>query len=1099
MDFNYSLLITFDQLERLTISCFVNQGQRDSVNNNHKTRQEELQARLASKEEFHDAKVAEYIRLSDLFKTKADSEGLRFDEALEVSWCYCPTVPYWIDMYLALFIPNSCIIIHASIIIHLVNLNLQMGELRDRIERGQAEVDMASMDRWDRLARLVVDNTSNVLNSSYGDNYFHAGRSVREIEPEFIDDMEAKVAEFERTTVLRTYPPHPLSNANRPVSAEVTEISAQNPLVSTGMVSANSTEVHMDANETPSAPVQNPPPNANLQQPVPAGVFGSTTAEVHVDAGETPATPVIRHSRPDVMVVEHDNVITEIPGGGVVIDMGASTTTNKKKSPKVRPSKTTASSPTTQILSNDCTTSSTNDSFPVANIPPTETPYERAVFPEGSVASKSPPNPIIIDLFDESDDDIPVDAVSTLTQQSKVSDSGNDNNGNDSNDDGDNNDDNDVNDNNNNDDDNGNDNDDDNGNDNDNDSGNDNDDDGNVSQASSSQMSMGAMEDFINSSTPTPTPTFDERPQASVDATVYEDISDVEEIDDEQSGGNKRVEEDNEVVREDDQGVEVEQMADEGATAADILRAAMEMSDMSDINDSEGMPAYAQSFNDDGVVHFSKKSAPLKRAPTNGIYPITTSVTAQAGFHDRDSLAFAMKVRQQAYTPDDPLLKDPTQKRQSSITDHLNRTTTQPSKSAPIETQSGTVSSSSVPPTKSSPVTQSERRASPEAQDDAISSSSMPLTTSMPANQSSGHMPSETQSGVVSSASVRPSQSNERQSTSGSHQSLQRQSSTSAPRPQQQPSSSNNANHSNPSSTTRQPHQRPQQQQQPSQQRPQQQQQPSQQRPHHQQQQQPSQQRPQQQQPLQQRPQQQQQQPSHQRPSHGVTQPPQRAPLPSNNARSPLKRVADNVPFNFKAPKRPNTSLTPRIEDLPAVRKDGISKKSKTLMGSLNNKMCPYCHTLFLGKKKCLTPREHIITGQCSFIKKNLQESGVNKKCSHCQTEFHYHRGMYEDILDHFKERNHTCLCHICSERHSFADIFSHIANEIVGSFTKGAKCSKCKAVFVSVDDFYSHLTTVHLVKDKNVSVFNKFLFDSHPHYDHFLTALLLTHSKLKI
>ena len=106
---------------------------------------------------------------------------------------------------------------------------------------------------------------------------------------------------------------------------------------------------------------------------------------------------------------------------------------------------------------------------------------------------------------------------------------------------------------------------------------------------------------------------------------------------------------------------------------------------------------------------------------------------------------------------------------------------------------------------------------------------------------------------------------------------------------------------------------------------------------------------------------------------------------------------------------------------------------------------------------------------------------------------------MYEDILDHFKERNHTCLCHICSERHSFADIFSHIANEIVGSFTKGAKCSKCKAVFVSVDDFYSHLTTVHLVKDKNVSVFNKFLFDSHPHYDHFLTALLLTHSKLKI
>ena len=124
MDFNYSLLITFHQLSRFTICCFMNQEQRDSINNNHKTRQEELQALLTSKEEFHDAQLAEYTKLWDLFGKKADGEGLRPDEAFEVSWCYYPTTRDCVAMYLALFMPNSHIIIHASVIIHLLNLNL---------------------------------------------------------------------------------------------------------------------------------------------------------------------------------------------------------------------------------------------------------------------------------------------------------------------------------------------------------------------------------------------------------------------------------------------------------------------------------------------------------------------------------------------------------------------------------------------------------------------------------------------------------------------------------------------------------------------------------------------------------------------------------------------------------------------------------------------------------------------------------------------------------------------------------------------------------------------------------------------------------------
>ena len=64
-----------------------------------------------------------------------------------------------------------------------------------------------------------------------------------------------------------------------------------------------------------------------------------------------------------------------------------------------------------------------------------------------------------------------------------------------------------------------------------------------------------------------------------------------------------------------------------------------------------------------------------------------------------------------------------------------------------------------------------------------------------------------------------------------------------------------------------------------------------------------------------------------------------------------------------------------------------------------------------------------------------MQEIGVNKKCPHCPKQFIYHKGMYEDIICHFAEENHNCLCHICGESHLFSDIFSHISSEILDFF----------------------------------------------------------------
>ena len=789
-----------------------------------------------------------------------------------------------------------------------------MAALRDRIDRGQQDVSVESIERYERLVRLIVDNSFNVLNTDDGEKFFHATPSVRESEPDLISDMEEKIAELERTAMSRQYPERLLStnvgttsSSALSTSAEVAEISAQNPPSNT---------------------------NRPLQTPVPAGVTITTTAEVHVDANQPPvdeviqaasSTPIVNHKEPTVHVVEQDNVITKSKSaaGGVVIDMSGSAAVEKKKSSKVKASNPTVSSPPIQISPDS--TPPTNDSFPSANIPPSGSGYDRAVFPTDVDAERNKKSAAAIDeLFDQSDDDIPMDAVTNLTQKSKARGDGNDSD---------------------------------------------------ESQTSGSQMSEGAAQNFINDGRSTPLE--DETP-----APQYEDISDDEEevgqpksdaeSDGEENGNGDRGDH---VEREEggngsgDGGVsrEEEEEVPESAIAANVLVEAMKMNDMP--TTSENPPNYVQAFADDGDVQFSRKSAPLKMGPRNGVdpakvrdpnlVPITTSVIAAAGFHSRDSHAHAMKVRQEAFTRENPLIKDPEEKKQTSITDHIK--------------------------------------------------------------QKTAH-----------------------QSTSGFKHPLERQPPSASKH--QEPSSSKQANRVNSPSTARQPIP-----------------------------------------------------PSQPRPSFSAGQPSQSGS--SNGERSPLKRVSPNVPYSFKAPKRPNTSLAfgSKTADLPVVRKDGISKKSKTLTSRMNNKMCPYCFSLFLGKKKCLSPKDHIRTGQCFFIKKNLQESGVNKTCPYCPTEFYYHKGMYEDIIEHFKEKNHLCRCHICGKAHLFSDIFSHISSEILDSFKDGIKCSKCRAVFTSSDLFLTHLDSIHSVRDKNVSIFNKFLFDSHPNYDQLLTALLLTHSQLKI
>ena len=221
------------------------------------------------------------------------------------------------------------------------------------------------------------------------------------------------------------------------------------------------------------------------------------------------------------------------------------------------------------------------------------------------------------------------------------------------------------------------------------------------------------------------------------------------------------------------------------------------------------------------------------------------------------------------------------------------------------------------------------------------------------------------------------------------------------------------------------------------------------------------------------------------------------SPSSTVNQASIKRKAPSAMPSGFRPPKRPNTSIgaSRQSGDLPVVRKDGIAKKSKTLIPS---KCCQYCFCLFPSRGKNLTARQHVTTGACDFIKKNLLEVGVNKKCKNCPKEFTYHKSMYEDIICHFKDENHSCLCHICGESHLFSDIFSHISSEILNYFSEGVRCVKCKVQFKSVIPFYRHLESIHLVKDKNASVFSKFLLDSHHHFNYLLTALLLTHAKEK-
>ena len=237
--------------------------------------------------------------------------------------------------------------------------------------------------------------------------------------------------------------------------------------------------------------------------------------------------------------------------------------------------------------------------------------------------------------------------------------------------------------------------------------------------------------------------------------------------------------------------------------------------------------------------------------------------------------------------------------------------------------------------------------------------------------------------------------------------------------------------------------------------------------------------------------------PSTQSHQPSVSQSTQHVSPSSTVNQSSIKRKAPSaMPSGFRPPKRPNTSIGSRQSgDLPVVRKDGIAKKSKTLIPS---KCCQYCFCLFPSRGKNLTARQHVTTGACDFIKKNLLEVGVNKKCKNCPKEFTYHKSMYEDIICHFKDENHSCLCHICGESHLFSDIFSHISSEILNYFSEGVRCVKCKVQFKSVIPFYRHLESIHLVKDKNASVFSKFLLDSHHHFNYLLTALLLTHAKEK-
>ena len=899
-----------------------------------------------------------------------------------------------------------------------------------------------------------------------------------------LQDMEAKVAQLEETARSRSFPdtlnlrttatPSAASSSANTSSHVVNtqasgsqpiDVSDVNPTSSASSTSVNSganSDVNSDVNPASSASSTGVNSGANSDVNSDVNPSITTTTEVRVDSERAPIDELVElassssavQSRVPEVLVEHDNRITAAPNssGGVVID--CSTTRVEKNTP-----------------------SSSSNAFPSASIPPTGNGHEPATFEANNSARKPEVvNPTIAEMFGDSDDDIPMDAVAELTQRDKQRDHG-DVEGESQRGEAD-----DV-------------------------QG------GDATQSQEGEVSSQLSEDsayrLINSGRNTPC--------KDENGSYYEDISDEENEDhDERRGGSEDEGEGSNGKRggdsgdvdggesgdeeqrgsgseegnvgegrsgndeEGDEDVEVgegdEQMANEGNAAADMLAQAMQEFDLP--STSSDLPAAYQSFADDGNVQLSRGAASLRLAPKNGVvsdrYPLTTLVTAQAGFHDRDSAAFAAKIRQDAYTKENPLMKDTQVKKQSVITNHMSQ---------PIARQA-------VNPTP-------RHESTPSAPD----STSRGHTASQRQQQPS----SSNQQGVADPAPQREDKPRHTQQPSSSNQqnvadpAPRREDN---PRHTQQPSSSNQQNVANPAShrQTVPPRQEPSS--------------PSNEtnsakssskRPHN-----PS------------APNRQQSSSSCKRmdaadspsdangprgePLNPSTQPHQPSTSQSTQRVSPsssvnqasIKRKAPTaMPSGFRPPKRPNTSVgaSRQSGDLPIVRKDGIANKSKTFN---TNKCCQYCFCLFPRRGKNLTARQHVTIGACDFIKKNFLEVGVNKKCKNCPKEFTYHKGMYEDIICHFKDENHSCLCHICGESHLFSDIFSHISSEILNYFSEGVKCMKCKVQFKSVIPFYHHLESIHLVKDKNASVFSKFLLDSHPNFEYLLTALLLTHAKEK-
>ena len=224
----------------------------------------------------------------------------------------------------------------------------------------------------------------------------------------------------------------------------------------------------------------------------------------------------------------------------------------------------------------------------------------------------------------------------------------------------------------------------------------------------------------------------------------------------------------------------------------------------------------------------------------------------------------------------------------------------------------------------------------------------------------------------------------------------------------------------------------------------------------------------------------------------------------NGNTKSPVKRKSTGA-FKFAPPKMANIDTGSTSSELPLVKKAAAPiKKSKKLLTALpvrlGNKVCEFCFKPFLGRQKSpLTIREHINTGNCEFVKQNCSTIGVDRTCNQCPETFEYNKGMIQDIISHFCEENHEIICYICGLRFEFSEIFSHMSVEIAKFFEPGVTCIKCKSVLKSASSFYNHIKVYHSAKELNASVFNRFLYDSHPRYNYLLVSLMLTHSVEKV